>query len=254
MIMKAALPPILLTSSAFVADYAVKLKDPALRINHTIESVEKWLSVAPGIHLVICDGSGFDFSRIINDKFPQANIECLFFETDKNLVQFHGKGYGEGEIIKHALLNSTSLKQSDFFVKCTAKLWVQNFQDCLDEWNGIFLCKATFLNVFSIKSTILDHIDTRFYMVNKDFYMKYFFAAHLHLGGTTGLSIEDTFLESVLVNGMKKVLFNTPPVICGVGGGTGKYYNNTLTKIIKEILRAKFVKNNPNFRHLFNEL
>ncbi|HUX91538.1 MAG TPA: hypothetical protein VMV48_12715 [Gallionellaceae bacterium] len=250
--MNVNLPPVLLTSCIYIADHAVKLTDPTERINYTLESIEKWLSIAPGIRLIVCDSSGFDFAPAVKEKFSQADIECLFFVADKNLVQYHGKGYGEGEIIRYALQNSNHLKQSDFFAKCTAKLWVENFKECLDEWNGKFLCKGTFSNVFSLKKTCFDHIDTRFYLVSKDFYFKYLIDAHINLGGTTGMSIEDSFRNVILENRLKGVIFNTPPVIGGVGGGTGKYYNIKLTKKIKESLRSKIAKLNPSFRYLFN--
>lgn len=250
--MNVNLPPVLLTSCIYIADHAVKLTDPTERINYTLESIEKWLSIVPGIRLVVCDSSGFDFAPAVKEKYPRADIECLFFVADKNLVQYHGKGYGEGEIIRHALQNSNYLKHAPFFAKCTAKLWVENFKECLDEWNGKFLCKGTFSNVFSFKKTRFDHIDTRFYLVSKDFYFKYLIDAHINLGGTTGLSIEDNFRDVVLLNKMEGVMFNTPPVIGGVGGGTGKYYNIKLSKLIKENIRLLLVKSSPLYKHLFN--
>jgi hypothetical protein len=247
-----ALPPVLLTSCVYISDYAVKLTDPIDRYNHTLESIQKWLEIAPGIHLIVCDNSGFDFSQAIKEKFPEANIECLFFVCDKNMVQYHGKGYGEGEIIKHAIQNSIYLKQADFFAKCTAKLWVENFNACINEWNGNLLCNANFSNVFSFRKTYFNHVDTRFYLVSKEFYLKNLSTAHLNLGVTTGIGIEDNFRDAILMNHMQGIIFNSPPVIAGVGGGTGKYYNVKLYKRIKENLRSKLVKLNTSFRHLFN--
>lgn len=250
--MNNALPPVLLTSCVYISDYAVKLTDPTDRYNHTLESIEKWLSIYPGIRLVVCDNSGFDFSQAVNEKFPEANIECLFFVCDKKLVQYHGKGYGEGEIIKYAIQNSTYLKQADFFAKCTAKLWVENFNECIIEWNGDFLCNANFSNVFSFRKTYFNHVDTRFYLVSKDFYLKNLLTAHLNLGGATGIGIEDNFRDTVLANKLAGVVFYSPPVIAGKGGGTGKYYNTKLPKRIKEVLRSRLVQLNKSFRHLFN--
>src|SRR5271169_3656162 len=101
--MKFNLPPVLLTSCVNVADHSVSVKDENSRIRLTIESIEKWLAISPYLRLVICDGSNFDFSRILQEKFPEANIECLFFENNKELVVLYGKGYGEGEIVEYAL-------------------------------------------------------------------------------------------------------------------------------------------------------
>src|SRR5271169_740705 len=104
--MKSNLPPILLTSCVIVADHSVSLKDENSRIWLTLESIEKWLIISPDFRLVICDGSNFDFSNIVREKFPAANIECLFFQNNQEMVRLHGKGYGEGEIVNYALLYS----------------------------------------------------------------------------------------------------------------------------------------------------
>src|ERR1019366_7445454 len=221
--MKSNLPPILLTSCVVVSDHSVSLKDENSRIRLTIESIEKWLAISSDLRLVICDGSNFNFSRIILEKFPEVNIECLFFENNKELVGLYGKGYGEGEIVKYALLNSVYLKESDFFAKCTAKLWVENFFECLKCSNGTFLCKGYFSNVFSFKKTQFSYVDTRFYLVNKSFYLKNLVSAYLNVGGEQGLSLEHCFRDVILKEKYKKIMFNVPPVICGVGGGSGTY-------------------------------
>ncbi len=246
------LPPVLLTSSVIAMDHSVALRDPGQRIGYTLESIEQWLEVDAGLRLVICDGSGYDFSEIVESKFPNRSIECLHFENDQQLVERHGKGFGEGEIIKHALAHSRSLKNADWFAKCTAKLWVDNFGQCLSEWNDFFLCKAFFSDVFSLKKTKLEYVDTRFYLANKDVYSNYFLEAHSDVGGPGGLSIEDKFKKVLLQNDMKKVLFKSPLVISGVGGGSGKYYKSNLKRRIKESLRSRMVRSNPSFSRLFN--
>ena len=249
--MKPNLPPILLTSCVIVSDHSVSLKDENSRIRLTIESIEKWLGISPDLRLVICDGSNFDFSRIVLEKFPEANIECLFFENNKELVALYGKGYGEGEIVKYALQNSVILKESDFFAKCTSKLWVENFFECLEGWNGTFLCKGYFSNVFSFRKTQFLYVDTRFYLVNKSFYLKNLVFAYLNVGNKPGLSLEHCFRDVILKNKYEGILFNVPPVICGVGGGSGTYYKNNLKRRIKEVIRLWIVKRNKSFNRFF---
>jgi hypothetical protein len=249
--MKSNLPPILLTSCVFVSDHSVSLKDKNARIKYTIESVEKWLNISRDLHLVICDGSNFDFSEIVREKFPGANIECIFFENNKEQVRLHGKGYGEGEIINYALQNSASLRDSEFFAKCTSKLWVENFLDCLKLWNGNFLCKAYFSHVFSLRKTQFEYVDTRFYLVSKSFYLKYLATAYFNVGGEQGLSLEHCFRDIIQKEHFSKVMFNVPPVICGVAGGSGTYYKNNLKRRIKEVIRLQLVRRDNAFRHLF---
>jgi hypothetical protein len=249
--MKSNLPPILLTSCVIVSDLSVSLKDEDSRIRLTIESIEKWLAISSDLRLVVCDGSNFDFSKIVLEKFPEANIECIFFENNKELVSVYGKGYGEGEIVKYAISNSVYLKESDFFAKCTAKLWVENFFECIKCWNGTLLCKGYFSNVFSFKKTQFSYVDTRFYLVSKSFYLKNLDSEYLNVGGEQGLSLEHCFRDVILKKKYKKILFNVPPVICGVGGGSGTYYKNNMKRRIKEVIRLWLVKKNKRFNYLF---
>lgn len=250
-IAKPKVPPILLTSCVIVSDHSVSLKDANSRIGLTIESIAKWLVIAPDISIVICDGSNFDFSDLVCEKFPEANIECIFFQNNKELVALHGKGYGEGEIISYAILHSAYLRKSDYFGKCTGRLWVENFYECLESWNGKFVCKGYFSNVFSLKATQFAYVDTRFYLVNKSFYLENLAPAYLNVGGEKWLSIEDCFRDVILKENFSKIMFKVPPVICGVGGGSGTYYKNNLKRRIKEVIRLWLVKRNKSFNYLF---
>lgn len=245
------LPPILLTSSVIAMDSSVALKSQESRIFHTLESIGKWSEISPNNQFVICDGSGFDFSPLLKEHFPNLNIESIHFMNDGELIKKHGKGYGEGEIIRYALQHSHFLQDADWFVKCTAKLWINNFMSCLKQWNGEFVCKAFFANVFSLKSTSLEYIDTRFYMCKKSFYLNHFSGAYRNLSVESGSSIEEEFLKVLCNLRLSNYMFTNPPVISGVGGGSGKYYNTSIIRQIKEIFRTKLVMCNPKFRELF---
>jgi hypothetical protein len=248
---KTAMPPILLTSCVIISDLSVSLKDKDARIRLTMESIEKWLAISPELNLVICDGSNFDFTNLVRERFPDAKIECLFFDNNKEFVRLYGKGYGEAEIVKYALLNSTYIGQADYFAKCTAKLWVDNFHECLKSWNGNFVCKGYFENVFSLKKTKFEYVDTRFYLAKSSFYLNYLDAAHLDLGTEHGRSLEYCFKEVVTKQKFEHVMFNVPPVICGVGGGSGTYYKNNLKRRIKEVIRMWIVRKSKAFSPLF---
>ena len=249
--MTTRLPPVLLTSCVIVSDHSVNLKDQDARIGLTLQSIERWLAMAPGLRLVICDGSNYDFSGIVRERFPDEDIECLFFRNSSQMVSVYGKGYGEGEIVNYAITHSAFLVDSDYFAKCTAKLWVENFLDCVAGWNGSCLLKGYFADVFSFKPTRFDYIDTRFYLVSKAFYSKYLASTYLDVGGERGLSLEHCFRDAILEHGLSRVLFNVPPVICGVGGGSGTYYKNNLKRRIKETIRLRIVRRNKSFNSLF---
>jgi hypothetical protein len=243
-------PPLLLTSSLIPTDLSGNLNDPSMRMMHTIESISEWLKIDPHIQIVICDGSGFDFSETVKVNFPSANIEFIFFNNDVDQIKKHGKGYGEGEIIRYAIEHSRLMKESEVFIKCTAKLWVANFKQCLLQWNKQFICGAYFANVFSYKKTALQFIDTRFYITRKDFYVQHFSAVHIQLGNTAQ-SIEDAFLDVIQNKKIKHILFRTPPVICGVGGGSGKYYKSGVIRVLKDRMRNWIARSTSQYKDLF---
>lgn len=216
--------PLLLTSSAVAHDTSVRLNATDDRIRLTLESVAEWLAIDPRIPIVICDGSGFDFSELLERQFPMARIECIAFENDPAAVRKIGRGYGEGEIVRYALSHSRLIKEAGCFAKCTAKLWIQNYRHCLLEWNRNqnLLLKGVFSNVFSpLRATAFSYVDTRFYISTITTYKAYFENAHFEIDSSAGQSLEECFRDIILRNALHASLFRVPPVICGVGGGTG---------------------------------
>jgi hypothetical protein len=244
--------PILLTSSVIAYDKGVALKDTDERARLALQSVEEWLKIDPTLPLVLCDGSSFDFSEQIARRFPQARIECLPFENNQELVKRYGRGYGEGEIVRYALHHSTLIAQAGCFAKCSSKLWVENFHDCVRHWNGHLLLKGVFLNVFSpTRRTEFSYVDTRFYVASAEAYARYFEDAHLQIGKRKGYGLENSFHDIVLTQGILHSLSRVAPVICGVGGGIGTYYRNPPLRRLKEDLRLWLAKRNPAFGDLF---
>lgn len=244
--------PILLTSSIIAHDLGVKLKDEATRLHHTIESIAHWTKISPHSPIVFCDGSNYDLRPIVNKEFPKSTIECLKFENDQQLVRLHGRGYGEGEIVRYALEHSQLIREADCFAKCTSKLWVKNFVECMHWWNGDLLCHGIFQSVFSpIQATNFKHIDTRFYIVNKSFYRQFFLFAHHNINTSIGYGLEECFHKIFQTEGITRALFSVPPVIEGVGGGTASYYRNSIKRVLKERLQIAILRQRKEFSHLF---
>ncbi len=248
-------PVVLMTSCVIIADGDAVLRAPEKRIHHTLEAIEHWIELAPDLPIVICDGSNFDFSPLLAERFPGHAFECLFFQNNAELVKKQGKGYGEGEIIAYALEHSRLLQTSSYFIKCTAKLWVENIQACLRSSIARqcpFQAKAHFKHVFSLfKKTTLDFIDTRFYFCEKNFYHTYFSSAYRLVGLSDQRSIEHVFRDIILEKELPEVLLAINPVICGVGGGHGSYYKNNLKRRLKDRLRLLVVRMTTRFQFLF---
>ena len=248
----AASIPILLTSSVIAHDLGVALTDTNERLRLALESVREWLKIDPTLSLVLCDGSGFDFGPAVQKQFPDARIECLYFQNDVGKVLAQGRGYGEGEIVRFAVEHSRLIADAGCFAKCTSKLWVENFSDCAGQWNGRLLLKGVFENVFSLKRpTQLWHIDTRFYIASIEMYRRYLIDAHQVIQKDQGYGLEECFRDVLQRESLQHVLLSVAPVICGVGGGTGVYYKNSLKRKLKEKLRLALVRHHAAFHKLF---
>ncbi|OYQ40337.1 hypothetical protein CHU94_13660 [Rhodoferax sp. TH121] len=244
--------PILLTSSVIAHDKGVRLQDPGERERLALESIQAWRRIAPHNPLVLCDGSGFDFQPHVAALPGSGPVECLNFQNDVQRVQQQGRGYGEGEIVRHAIEHSTLIQSAGSFAKCTSKLWVENFRDCMQPWNGRLLIKGVFDHVFSPhRKTTLAYIDTRFYAMDVQTYRLHFLHAHETIRVQDGYGLEESFRDIFLKERLQGCLMSPPPVICGVGGGTGAYYKNTPLRQFKERCRYRLVRGNPLFERWF---
>jgi hypothetical protein len=224
--MPSSTPTLLLTSSIFISAPFVKLADPKKRVEFTLESIKQWMKIVGDLNIVICDGSGYDFTKEVAKIFPQSKIECINFKNDAKLVSAYGKGYGEGEIIQHALANSEYLNRSDYFVKCTSKIWVKNAPVIFKHWNNIFQCQFGLASPKTFRNAIPQFLDTRFYIANKSYYMDYFSNAYKNVRDQDGYYLEHCFRDVVLNNKIQasRILFPTPPLLVGVSGTSGETY------------------------------
>lgn len=230
-------PPLLLTSSVVVSAPLTKLIDTEERIRLTIASIGEWLRLSPEINIVLCDGSGFDFSHIIKEYYPAAHIESLFFENNAKLVSIYGKGFGEGEIIKYALENSEILKCSAAFSKCTSKLWVNNYFKYIEDWDGLFLCDCNFSNLKKFNSIKLKSVDTRFYVVKKEFYLDNLLYAYKDVRDQKGYYLEHSFCDIIIRTKIKNFISTIPLEINGISGSSAFAYRGSVQQKIKNRLK-----------------
>ena len=241
------LPPLLMTSCVTATALSAQLRDQNTRIELTVKSIAKWLSITNDLKIIICDGSNYDFSSIIAKSFPSNDIECLYFNNDSKSVALYGKGYGEGEIIKYALENSVFLNEAKYFAKCTAKLWVDNLSDCLRYWNGTFLCDCNFSYFQSNKFITFKSIDTSFYIVDKQFYVKNFLSAYVNVRENKRYWLEHSFKDIAVANNLEKFMFPVAPIILGVSGTSGLQNKHTFKNKVKDAAKHFLVKANMSY-------
>ena len=231
------LPPLLITSAVRPADGSVVLSSDDLRIRYTLDALDRWLQLAPKLKIVICDGSGFDFSPLLQTRYPNRDIEALSFLNDQTRVSATGKGYGEGEIMAYALQHSQTLAASRCFAKCTSKLWVQNFDSIMRHWNGRMLFQAKISNILKRKPLVFRHIDTRFYVIDRDMYQHHFSDAYRHVNDVADHSLEHCFREVIERQHMTQFLSPVPFHVYGVSGSTGDFFQMSLGSCLSESVK-----------------
>lgn len=213
-----AAPPILLTSAIHVSAPLTALTDTALRLEAHLASLRAW-SRTPGVReIVICDGSGFDLDPHVDPirrENPEVAIEALSFQNDRDMVARRGKGYGEGEIVAHALQESRLLRGRPAFGKCTGKLWLENFGACLRGWNG----QAGF-NLWG--RTRIDSIDTRFYLVARSFFDSHLRDRYREVDDPAGHYLEHSYRDGLSGLSPRSYVMWPAPRLQGLSGSSGR--------------------------------
>jgi hypothetical protein len=241
---------LLISSCIKVSAPYTKLDNQNDRLGATLESLRQWVDIAKNHKIVICDGSNYDFTNDCKNLFPNHNIECLHFQNDNLSVSKYGKGYGEGEIVKYALERSVFLKNETFFIKCGGQIWIKNFRKILDSWNQLFECDLI-LKRNIIRIPIIPHqVDTRFYIVNKEFYIKNFLNRYQNVRDHEGNYLEHEFFKSLKNINYKvgKYLMSQKPIINGVSGTYATRYSLNkfywLKKQLTHFLKSFIIKSN----------
>ena len=113
-------------------------------------------------------------------------------------------------------------------------MWIKNFSACLRYWNGRFICNADFSNVTKFKPYTLNHIDTRFFIVDKAFYRETFAQAYLQVNDPLRQTIEQCFKKIVLEKKLQGFILPIWPALAGFAGSTGEDYELSRLGIWKE--------------------
>lgn len=219
------LPPLLMTSAVYPSAGYVSLDCPNERIDYTLESIRNWFARYPNISIVLCDGSGYDFTDLLIVNFPGHKIECLVFKNNADLVRSKGKGYGEGEIVNFALANSKIILNNNSFIKVTSKLWAEKIPSSIIHNPPDFIANVGFYGKPGFLNFGL-YVDTRVYFVQKNFYINNLFHAHVNVLDADGRYLERVFADA-LISHSKAILFfgsYRPFNIFGISGSTSDRY------------------------------
>jgi len=230
--------PVLITSAVHVSSAQTVYCDEQKRLQETLSGLMHWVATPSVRQVVICDGSGFDFAPALTDlrsAYQHVEIEALTFTNDIDAVRARGKGYGEGEIVNHALVHSRILAAAPAFAKCTGKLWVSNFAKCLRGFNGTA--------AFDYNGKLTPQfIDTRFYLVDKGFHRDVLAQAYREVDDTSGFYLEHAYQKALASRRLADYVMCPTPRIRGVSGSMGVAYQTQGFKALLRDVRSRLVR------------
>jgi hypothetical protein len=170
--------------------------------------------------VVFVENSGTDISYYFREYVESAQLECITLHGNQNKEK--GKGYGECEIIRHAIENSRIILSSNEvrIVKITGRLIILNICPII-RFHGIFTSKRTTLCMIN---SDLSFPDSRIIMAHIDFY-KEFLLYQEKINDSQGYFFEHALCDIIKNNRQYPFSpFFLHPQIIGISGSTGKQY------------------------------
>lgn len=175
--------------------------------------------------VILCDNTlseeSFEQSKRIATNLGK-DFEFLTFLGNKDKIKNLGKGYGEGEIIKYALKNSSIINTGiECFYKVTGRIIIKNINEIIKYTND--------QNCFLLASCLeRDAIDTRFFKSSVKFYKD-----NLEDGYEICNDFNNFYLEKVFyikLKHCKRGHFSSYPKFIGVSGSDGTSYEKSFLK------------------------
>ena len=211
------------------------LKDRTDRLKQYEESIEFFIDSEAFDKIIFCDNSNFDiknFEKLEKKaELKGIELEVLSFQGDIQGVKTHGKGYGEGEIMKYIMNHSKLINQEEFLVKITGRLKVDNIKAIVQRIKK----ESVYFNIPN--RTRRDMYDTRMYGMPVSCFKRYFIDIYPKVDDDNGVFLEHVYTDVLLKNNMKVKNFPRYPRIVGVSGSNGLIYDYTEWKCrIKDIL------------------
>lgn len=198
------------------------MTDTARRQVATKASVFFWAAVGVD-NLVIADGTNTEVLTPEDIRQIEAlgvNTEQLRFRQNERILFERGKGVAEGELIDFAISHSRLLEGTEFFYKCTGKLFCRNFPDI-----SALIAKNTLKSIFwqeKILSNTPLGVDTRFFYTSKAFFRERLLPGYRQANDFEGRPVEITVTETL--NRHCKYRRSKRPFLTGFSGGHNRQY------------------------------
>lgn len=213
----------------------LKLRDEQERLRQYEESILFFLNTKAFSKIIFCENSGYGEEKLLYliKIAEQQNIalEIFSFQGDNEKVQIHGKGFGEGEIMKYVFENSRLLEGESIFMKITGRLKVDNIVKLVA---GLKEGQC----YFNIPNhTHREMYDTKIYVMPIEKFRCLFLDVYNKVMDKDEIYLEKVYTEVIRENRIKIKNFPYYPRVTGISASTGANYVYTEWKCkVKDIL------------------
>lgn len=198
------------------------LKKGGVRTRETLYSILWWICKSDFDKIVVVDTTADESLSgplVALARSCGKQLEYIAVENDDECVVRYGKGFGEGFAIDVALGKSSLLMDQSGFFKCTGKVIVENYRECVDQARS----KDFY---FDAPRGTNRYLETRFYYVSKLFWNANLRDAYRNVNDSKGVFLEHAYYDSI--KRVCDIPFN--PVVIrfrGISGTVGDVYGSS---------------------------
>lgn len=217
---------LVITSSVYVNTRYTALLDAGERERQYFDALEFYIRQTPFQRIIVCDNSGYIYPpsllRLADEHHKQ--LELLSFTGDKTAMERHGKGYGEGEIMKFVMSHSRLLQEVEGFLKVTGRLKLINTEKLLrraDHHQNYFIPVSLIRPRWLVPPAARPCVEIRVYYTTKDVFKAVLLDAYLTVSDDRTYFLEHAYHDALASSTVKLQCFPLAPEIIGTSGSNG---------------------------------
>lgn len=198
------------------------LRDEKERLRQYEESIRFFIHAEAFSKIIFCENSDYGKEKLSyleeEAKGRHTMLEILSFRGDGGKAKIHGKGFGEGEIMKYIFENSVLLKGEPSFVKVTGRLKVDNIKKIASKIKE----GQCYFNIPN--RTHREMYDTKIYVMPTELFRTRFLDVYDRVEDGRGMYLEKVYTAVIRKHGIRVKNFPRFPRVTGVSASTGADY------------------------------
>jgi len=219
-------PVILLTACVNPGGMSsTRLQDTEIRLEQYKQALSFYLSETP-YKILFVENTQYDFSHDFISYINSGKLEYLTF-AGNNYNASLGKGFGEAQILLHAINNSHFLKDASVIIKITGRIIVENVMQLYSMVN--ISAKKNVMIACNIRPSKKLGTST-FFVCKKKFLINYFFPHINQINDANHIWFEHILYKAIIQcqrSHGKCLIFPRPIKIKGIAGTTSLSYPKT---------------------------